>query len=191
MSDNQWCEQTEKGLIITGMPTLEEFGNFGATLNRIHNALPRMLGDWFNFGINEFGEAIYQVIDDLGYKKETIWNYASIYRRIPLKNRDPDLSHTHHTQIAKLPSDEQVEWLAKAKYDPDEERPLTAAELGRKIKGEPINGDSFNIYLSRAVKAMERVLDRSGNQDDETLGWLFTSKKFLDKCQKKLEDENG
>ena len=180
MPDN-WCKQTEKGLVVLTTPTLEEFGEFGATLNRIHNALPRMLGDWFNYGRDAFGEDVYQVIDELGYKRNTIWNYSSVYRRIPIENRDPELSHSHHTKVAALPPSEQMKWLEMAKHDPKEQRSLTATELEKRIKGLPLNSDDYPKYIKSALRAVDRLIEKAPN--DTILGWCYQAKNYLEKCQ--------
>lgn len=134
---NSWCKVEDRGLISLHEPTFEQWRETGSGLAITRNAIPFLIGDWINLGQGFFGERWSQATDVFGdYDYNTIANYASTCRKVDLQTREPDLSFSHHQAVAPLILEEQKYWLKRAKFDPDEHRPLTAAELRAKIKGE-------------------------------------------------------
>lgn len=138
VENGQWYRTTPTGLIVVREPeTFDEWAEPGPGWAVAKRSIPFIIGDWVNIGDDKFGEQWSQVTDIFGdYDYNTIQNYASICRKVPLEVRDADLSFSHHQAVAPLEREEQIHWLKIAKFDPEEKRMLTAAELRAKIKGE-------------------------------------------------------
>jgi hypothetical protein len=135
---NSWCEFTEVGLKVKKKPSFDQWKETGSGLGVMRTAIPFAIGDWINFGEGEYGERWSQASDVFGqYDYNTVSNYASVCRKVPIEIRESVLSYSHHQAVAKLERDQQIYWLKKAISDPDEDgRMLTSTELRAKIKGE-------------------------------------------------------
>lgn len=106
------------------------------------------VGDVFAYGEDHFGEEAFQAFraQPLKWEEKTIANRAWVSRHVPKKVRRPDLSWSHHREVAKLPPAQQVKILKRAADEgincrdlkpivrallPDEETPGAAPQRTR------------------------------------------------------------
>ncbi len=108
---------TPTGLIITGEPTFEVWLAYGEKLQEIGRALPFIIGDYLQYGEWKWGEGFSQVMDTTGLAEQTLTNYKSVARRVPIEMRRPELTFSVHAAVASLPDEEKVAWLDRAEAE--------------------------------------------------------------------------
>jgi len=101
------------------------------------------LGDLLVFGGKRYGETYDAAADQTGLTVGTLMNLASVARKVPPENRDPNLPWRAHRVVAPLPHDEQRRWLSAARAEDwtadDLEQRLRANTADRLPTGQ--NGD--------------------------------------------------
>jgi N6-adenosine-specific RNA methylase IME4 len=102
------------GLIVAGQPTLSEWEGCGRVLARIEGAVQFWIGDWVNYGAHTYHEKYDEVVDALGFDRQTVKNYAYVAQNIPSSRRRDDVLFSVHSEVAPLPLDKQAEILARA-----------------------------------------------------------------------------
>ena len=119
----------KNGLEPIGIPSFEEWQEVGEFIRKAEGSVHFWLGDWLNYGEQKWGEMYAQAIDETGYEYDTLRHDKAISERIELGRRRPNLSWSHHQEVAYLDSNEQDKWLALA-----ENEKLTRQELRQNIK---------------------------------------------------------
>ena len=76
-------------------------------------ASPWWIGDMINSGEDLFGEEFAEVCGGT-LSTEMVSRYASVARRVPPRNRRPNLSWSAHAAVARLPEPLQRRMLAQA-----------------------------------------------------------------------------
>ena len=74
---------------------------------------PWWIGDLINSGEDQFGEEFAEVCGGT-LSTEMVSRYASVARRVPARNRRPNLSWSAHAAVARLPHALQRRLLAQA-----------------------------------------------------------------------------
>jgi hypothetical protein len=115
------------GLAYEQTPTFDQWADHGAKLNLADRAVDWLVGDWFVWGEQQFGEIAYQALD--GFMPDQIRKRVFVASRIPLSRRRASLSFTHHALVSGLKPDEQEHWLSQT-----EKHNLTTKELAASIK---------------------------------------------------------
>jgi hypothetical protein len=108
---------TAAGIIVTGAPTYEEWISATTWVQQVEKASPFWIGDLLAFGEATFGEKYAQAIETTGHKVGYLMNVVSVAQKIPAARRHPDLSFSHHQEVAALPEPEQDQWLDKAEME--------------------------------------------------------------------------
>lgn len=126
----------------------------GQTIKAIDRFKNFALGDWMLAGERRFGEMYAQALDEFewgSYSKvsKIVW----VARNVPHENRRADLTWMHHHNVASIPVQDQLMWLA---YAADEH--LTADELKEAIRASK--------SPTQTADAVDRMLAGS---DDEPL----------------------
>ena len=101
------------GLHIEGRPEIEEWIGPLQFAIWTQRASPWWIGDLLIAGDARFGEAFSQACEGI-ISADLLQRYESIARRVPLKNRRPNLSWSAHAMVARLTSDQQREMLELA-----------------------------------------------------------------------------
>ena len=123
----------DQGVIFDGRVSLEEYGVWVTQLLYFWNSAPFYVGDTMLQGERLIGQEFSQFFE-AHYSSQTISNYMSVCRRVPLENRRiHELPFGHHEAVASLPAAEQKEWLQKS-IDNGWHRD----ELRASIKGLPL-----------------------------------------------------
>ena len=95
-------------LTVDGEPTYEEWEAFGPVLGHIERNAKWWLGDWMNYGEDNFGERYAQAIKLTGWTYGTLANIAYVARNVRLSRRRENLESWGHWQaIASLQPAEQ------------------------------------------------------------------------------------
>jgi hypothetical protein len=119
------------GLVVIGEPTLEECSEAARYIHFIGKMAPIWLGDLLNWMECKWGEGYAQVLDSTGFAYQTVVNAKSVMGRVPHEVRQDDLTFTHYSQVASLPSPQQERLLQQAK-----QQELNTSEFKRVVRRE-------------------------------------------------------
>ena len=75
------------------------------------------MGAWVAYGEAHFGERASQVIDATGWKLATVKQCVWVHERVAASRRVPELSFSHHLEVADLAPAQQTAWLRRAAHD--------------------------------------------------------------------------
>ncbi len=93
--------------------TYEQWLEIGQNLMQATQNIMWWLGDWWNFGDRKYGELAAQALNmEIPYNTFSKASYVA--NKIPLERRNPELSWTHHSEVASLDSGLQQQYLEKA-----------------------------------------------------------------------------
>jgi hypothetical protein len=98
------------GLYSIGDPSFKQWEQAGEFIKRSHEAVQFWRGDWLNFGEEHFDQWT-QHFDESELSAETLRKEKWVAKRIPLERRRPQLSWSHHEEVADLEAEEQNEML--------------------------------------------------------------------------------
>ena len=196
---------TRTGLEVTGTPTFDEWQACGQSLFGLSNASLWAIGDWIVYGEGrgDWGETYTQAIDATQKSYDTMRHAAWIAEIFQFGRRQPNLSWSHHKEVAGLPEPEQDHWLDVAAREG-----LSRAELRERVRDarfaalgapEPIAGRYHTLVIDPPWPMEKIERDVRPNQygfDDPTLSevelaaltlptmadahlFLWTTQKFL------------
>jgi len=83
----------------------------GRRLGQIGRGVAWWLGDWLRYGNARFGQKYSRAAHVTGYDPQSLMNMAYVASRFPVQRRRPQLSWSHHAEVAALAPDEQDRWL--------------------------------------------------------------------------------
>jgi len=93
--------------------TYEQWLEIGQNLMQATQNIMWWLGDWWNFGDRKYGELAAQALNmEIPYNTFSKASYVA--NKVPLERRNPELSWTHHSEVASLDAGLQKEYLDKA-----------------------------------------------------------------------------
>jgi len=95
------------GVTTIGMPTFNEWLKCGDFIQRANRSVHFWIGDWLNFGEGAYGEMYAQAMDQTKYHYDTLRHDKWVASRIQNGRRRPNLTWTHHQEVADLEPDEQ------------------------------------------------------------------------------------
>ena len=107
-------EVTPLGVVIHGDPSYDVWEVMVKQVLYVRAVLPWVLGDLLNFGESHYGEKYAQAIEVTGHEYQTLANYASVCRRVPMERRQAELSFSHHALVASQAPEEQTRLLYDA-----------------------------------------------------------------------------
>jgi len=125
---------TSRGMVIKGELSFEQWAEVGKRIGQASTAFQLAVGDWLVYGEDRWrgqGElgltgdgtggtgrtdsAFYAYVCQLtGLDRQVIKNYAYVARNVASSLRNDDLSYQHFVVLAKLPREEQNQWVALA-----------------------------------------------------------------------------
>jgi hypothetical protein len=122
--------EIDRGARFHGVLPFEDWLVWTRQLMYVNKLTPFLIGDTLNYGEDMYGEEYAQVLGDFGLSQQTIANYRSVCRRVPIELRHVDtLAFGHHDIVASLPAPEQERWLNTA-----EEQAMTREELRGSVR---------------------------------------------------------
>lgn len=104
---------TSVGVRIDGRPSIEAWKGPLQFALWCQKAGPWWIGDLLNAGDDAFGEAFYAMCEG-AVSGDQLNRYASVARRVPIRNRRPNLSWSAHAMVARLDGPGQRRLLALA-----------------------------------------------------------------------------
>jgi hypothetical protein len=103
---------TATGLIPPEEMTFEAWEQIGRLLFKLEGSIKWLIGDWLVYGADLAYGKIDTVAQSLGQKTQALYDYAYVSRHVQFSVRTENLSWSHHSRVAKLPPNEQIEALA-------------------------------------------------------------------------------
>ncbi len=113
---------------MQGQPALETWAGPLQFALWCQRAGPWWIGDMVNSGEDLYGEEFAEVCGGT-LSTEMVSRYASVARRVPARNRRPNLSWSAHAAVARLPHALQRRLLAQA-----EKQGWNSTELRAKVR---------------------------------------------------------
>jgi hypothetical protein len=125
---------SEIGVTFAGDVSYDDWLRLMSTLTRLEKAVQFAIGDAINYGQHRYGEKYSQAMEATGLSIKALTNYCWVSNSVPIQNRRPGVSWTHHRAVAKLPDHDQISLLRQA-----EELDWTVDDLKEIVTGKPIN----------------------------------------------------
>lgn len=104
----------KNGLEPVGTPNFEQWLECGQFINRAKGAVHFWIGDWLNYGEQQWGEKYLEAIKTTGYQYQTLADDKWVAARVQFSRRRENLSFDHHKTIAGLDAEEQEVLLKDA-----------------------------------------------------------------------------
>jgi hypothetical protein len=134
------------GLEAIGKPTFEQWEDVGNFLKKSNKCVQFWIGDWLNYGENNFGEKYTQALDELDYTYGGLRNMSYVAEKVDLSRRHDNLSFSHHQDVAMLEPKEQEVLLSMS-----EDEGMSKSELRsevKKLKRKQISENNKDKYLT-------------------------------------------
>jgi len=171
-----WLEEagaaTPTGLVLPSDLTYEEYEAVGFALSLLKRKVTWAIADWIIYGERRFGERYAQACEVTGLAKGTLMNYVSTGLRVPPERRRAGLGMGHHTEVAKLEPQEQIEWLDKAATNG-----WSREELRSRLRPRPENlTPALGEGLEEAARDLVACASSYGD------GFVVCRSSFIDLC---------
>lgn len=171
---------------VERIPTFEAWLEFGKQLKDYESRLGAhvqryqlVVGDWANYGTDQWGRAAESAIAKLGYSHETVRNLAWVARRIPASLRNDALTLEDYRAVAPLEDEgEREEWLDRKQSEQWSGRRLRdeiqqsrnghGAEASSCAEAKPVQATLTGVPVSRPKDGL-RDLAGEWTADAETL----------------------
>jgi signal transduction histidine kinase len=89
----------------------------GRSLGVVGRASGWWIGDWLRYGNLRFGERYARAARITGYDVQTLMNMVYVASAYDVSERRPELSWSHHAELAALEPEERRRWLDVAERD--------------------------------------------------------------------------
>jgi len=140
----------KNGMLPVGKPTFEEWMECGGFIRKATGAVHLWLGDWLNYGEQNYGEMYAQAIEETGYDYGTLANDKYVSSKVEISRRRENLSFDHHAEVANLDPQSQEELLDKAEKENIKRRDFRKLVKDHKKKKEALA--SGKVELPAEVK---------------------------------------
>jgi hypothetical protein len=102
---------------VAGDLSLLEWSQSGRRLGIIGRGTGWWIGDWLNYGNLRFGERYVRAARITGYDVQTLMNMVYVASHFEPARRRPNLSFSHHAELAALSPEDQDHWLERAENE--------------------------------------------------------------------------
>jgi N6-adenosine-specific RNA methylase IME4 len=127
-----YCELTKTSLIFKRDITKEEWMDGFNSLKKVEGCIQFWIGDFLAYRNQKWG--MYDdITEETGYDTESLRQYKRVADSIESGTRVPDLSYSHHREVASLPPEKQMEFLNKAA-----EEKMSVRELREEIRKDGV-----------------------------------------------------
>lgn len=188
-----FIEATPTGLILAKDLTFEEWNAIGSSFGTALQTAAWCIGDWMVYGERKWAkqllldgsefdpkapnripsEVFDTAIASTYLDRQTLSQYASVCRKIPMEERRVHLSFGHHRLLAPLPSPQRLEWMSL--LDSESKKLPTVKRLGLSIRiaeqnprivtdeeitsrGEQAGHDNFIPHLTRLITILRKTI---------------------------------
>lgn len=157
--DKKPFEFVPTGLVIHGMPTLEQWIEFGQVLVGAASHIQWAIGDWINHGEkrHDWGEKYQQALDAFHLEYQYLCNLSYVAREFEISRRRENLSISHHQEVAALPRPLQDELLDQAEAEQLSVRELR--EEKHRATGTPMRGSEMDRFEGNFDQAVNWLAD--------------------------------
>jgi hypothetical protein len=139
---------TKTRLVMPPLITQDEWEDIGALIVTAHGSAQWWIGDWLHRADKEWGDrSIEMALAVTPYKKDTLYNLASIAKAVHFSLRNENLTFSHHVAVAKLSPVDQERWLKWS-----DKGGKTVRELRHAIKDEK----TTDAQRERKARSVER-----------------------------------
>jgi len=134
-----FCELSKTNLTFKREVSKDEWMDVFKALKQVEGCVQFWIGDCLAYRQQKWG--MYDdIAEETGYDKQTLKNLKSVSENVLSTVRLPNLSYTHHAEVAKLTPEKQTEFLNKAV-----EEKLSVRELRSKIRKDGIEFKSSGL----------------------------------------------
>src|SRR5262249_23217927 len=102
------------GLRVESKPTRAQWERAGNYLSRAAGHLHWLLGDWLNYGEQQWGEMYTEAQEVTGLSYQPLRDLKWVVSRFELSRRQDKLSFKHHAEVAGLPPEQADPILERA-----------------------------------------------------------------------------
>lgn len=137
-TQNNQIEATEISLNLPENLSINDYVEAGSKIHSLHKSTPWLLADLLKFGERRYNDQFSQVVDDWGYRPETLRNALYVANKWPKERRRKELTFAHHQAVASVDpdiADEMLDAAAKGGYSVAELREIKR-DYDRRMKGE-------------------------------------------------------
>jgi N6-adenosine-specific RNA methylase IME4 len=130
------------GLVVSEVETFtfDQWQQVGEWLRYCDGAVHWWVGDWVNYGEQQYGEQYAPALEATGFEYQTLRDDRWVAGRIELSRRRDNLSFAHHREVAPLSPPDQDELLDIAERDSlstRDLRRLVAAKKQQRLAAVP------------------------------------------------------
>jgi len=129
-------ELTDNAYIPSTSMEFEDWQRAGSLMTSIQKSINWWIGDWLLHGEKTWPDKFSQAVYLTGKSDVTLRNSAWVSNVFPPSDRNPDLSYSHHFEVASVKSPEERKWLLSEAV----EHELSSAQL-RKLRNNNV-GDA-------------------------------------------------
>lgn len=153
--------------------TWEEYCRALRLLSTLQTAVQWWLGDALVRGKRLFGEAFATAaMAATKHSPSTLQDLHYVCARIAPSRRDPELSFSHHREVANLDPAAQVKWLKHAREHGYDGQPMSREDFRRVLQAEGV-GTRRAREEPLGLRLMKTAYDRANAQDHAAfLEWL-------------------
>lgn len=102
----QQIQATETSLELPENLPINDYFEAGNKIHSLHKSTSWLLADLLSYGDSHYGDQFSQVVDDWGYRPETLRNALYVAKRWPKERRRKELTFAHHQAVSSV--DESV-----------------------------------------------------------------------------------
>ena len=187
---------TPTGLVAGGQATFDEWQRVGDVLKRLDASIQWLIGDWFAYGEQVWGQTYDQVSEATGYEIKTLYDYAYVAKNVDFSVRTEKLTFGHHKLVARLEPEEQRRWLEYAAIHQLSISQLRQA-MGANSPTLSEQSEGWNTLLSPEIKrAINQLfsLGRKAGQGDrhaseKLLSQIEQHRKWLDALERMVRNQ--
>lgn len=199
-----FIEATPTGLILAKDLTFEEWNAIGSIFGTALQTAAWCIGDWMVYGERKWSKQL--LLDGAAFDpktpnripsavfdtaiastcldRQTLSQYASVCRKIPMEERRINLSFGHHRLLAPLPSPQRLEWMqlldSESKKLPSvkrlglsiriaEEKPRIVTDEEITSRGEHAGHDNHIPHLTRLLTILRKTVPLMNEDEREAL----------------------
>lgn len=164
---------TRIGLDILPGIKFENWEKFGRKLQLAERGIQWAIGDWLNYGEQNYGDMYTQAVELTGYAEQTLMNYKAVAKAFKeTSRRRENVDFSTHAEVVGLPEDAADRILAQAEADPRVSRDIVRKEAQRakrklnknpseiEVLHEPAVRDFLTTYVD-SLKDWEKIIPSS------------------------------
>ena len=202
-----FIETTPTGLVLSKDLTFDEWAAIAENFGKALQTAAWCIGDWMVYGERKWGKQLLmdgaefdpkkpdripsvvfdKAIESTGLDRNTLSNYASVCRKIPMADRRIKLSFAHHRILAPLPTPQRLEWLSLLDSESNkhsrfptvkrlalsvriaDDRPRIVSDAEITNRGEQAGHDNYVPHLTKLLTILRKTIPTMSQYQREAL----------------------